>query len=113
MMWKTTLLPKEKRPGIRPINISGWNEIPYHKLGQARLRRGFGGQVGIETSIAFVAIIIFLWGVTQIFLYMNRSIINRQRHYQTSRTQLGEIDTIDFYDAKSAANRLYVFPEER
>ena len=102
-MWKITLLPKEKRPGIRPINISGWNEIPYHKV----------GQVGIETSIAFVTIIIFLWGVTQIFLYMNRSIINRQRHYQTSRTQLGEIGAIDFYDAKSAANRLYVFPEER
>ena len=98
-----TLLPNQKRPGLRPINISGWNEIPYHKL----------GQVGIETSIAFVTIIIFLWGVTQIFLYINRSIINRQRHYQTSRTQLGGISTIDFYDAKSAANRLYVFPEER
>jgi hypothetical protein len=97
-MWKITLLPKEKRPGLRPINISGWNKIPYHKV----------GQVGIEASIAFVTIIIFLWGVTQLFLELNRSIVNRQRHYQTSRTQLGSESAIDFYDG-----RITIFPEER
>lgn len=108
-MWKITLLPKEKRPGLRPINISGRNEIPYHKLGQARLPLiKQGGQVGIEASIAFVTIIIFLWGVTQLFLELNRSIVNRQRHHQTSRTQLGSEGAIDFYDG-----RITIFPEER
>jgi hypothetical protein len=78
------------------------------------------GQVAIETSLAIVAIFIFLLGVTQIFLWMNRSMVERQRAYQTSRTQLGsaarrhgKIGSIDFYQVQDYPNkRLYVFPEE-
>lgn len=68
-------------------------------------------QVFLETSVAFIATVIFLLGITQIFIHMNRSMIRRQQAYQSSRTSLG--GAIDFYDAKSAQNRMYVFPEER
>ncbi|MBN3038978.1 MAG: hypothetical protein JW869_06155 [Candidatus Omnitrophica bacterium] len=67
----------------------------------------------IETTLAFVAIVIFLLGITQIFVWMNRSMIERQKAYQSSRTGLGSPGSIDFYDTTSAANKLYVFPEER
>lgn len=90
-MWKMNLLPKEKQPGVPPIK----------------------GQVAIESTMAIVAIFILLLGATQIFLWMNRSTLKRQRAYQASRTSLGAAGSINFYDAKSAENRLYVFPQER
>lgn len=94
--------------GRRPLNK---NEQPMSTPG---VDIGSGsGQVFIETTLAFVAIVIFLLGITQIFLWMNRSIIERQKAYQASRTSLGSPGSMDFYDTRSAANRLYVFPEER
>lgn len=67
------------------------------------------GQVGIETTVAMIAVFIFLLGATQVFLWTNRNIIERQREYQNSRTQLTEAGTTDFYHPQ----RLYVFPQER
>ena len=73
--------------------------------------------------MAVVAIILFMLGVTQLFLWMNRSLITRQRDYHQSRTQLGGGNlhsggpasaerSIEFYDALSEENRLYVWEEE-
>ena len=72
-------------------------------------------QVAIESTLAIVAIFIFLLGIMQIFLWFNRSMISRQKAYQRTRTHLGkpqEQVLVDFYHADSAENRLYVFPEE-
>ena len=86
-----TLLYKRQLFGIRLNNIKA--------------------QVFLETSVAFIATVVLLLGITQIFIHMNRSMIKRQQAYQSSRTSLG--GGINFYDAKSAQNRMYVFPEER
>lgn len=83
------------------MNREIWKEI-------LSLRASKRGQVGIETSVAMIAVFIFLLGATQVFLWMNRNIIERQREYQNSRTRLTEADTIDFYRPQ----RLYVFPRE-
>ncbi|MFH1245412.1 MAG: hypothetical protein V1662_02915 [Candidatus Omnitrophota bacterium] len=64
--------------------------------------------MAIETTVAMIAVFIFLLGATQIFLWMNRNIIERQRAYQNSRTQLTDVGTTDFYHP----SRLYVFPQE-
>lgn len=72
------------------------------------------GQVAIENTIGIVALFLFFMGITQIFLWMNHSIIERQKAFQRSRTGLGSVSAIDFYTQGSHPNkRLYVFPEER
>lgn len=73
------------------------------------------GQVAIESTIGLVAVIIFLLGITQVFLWINRTTINRQRAYQESRTELGRIDSEEFYliDEANAGRQLRVFPQER
>jgi len=108
------LFSKRPEPGRPRINLKG----------QARQPRKFmGGQVVIEGAIGVVAIILFLLGVTQLFLWMNRSIITRQRDYHLSRTTLGGGNlgtgsaatveaSVNFYDATSEENRLYVWEEE-
>ncbi len=68
-------------------------------------------QVFLETSVAFVVVVVLLLGITQIFIHLNRSMVKRQLKYQSTRTSLG--GAVDYYDAKSVQNRMYVFPEER
>jgi hypothetical protein len=68
------------------------------------------GQVAIESTIAIIAIFIFLLGATQIFIWMNRNIVLRQKAYQRSRKNLGTEWSIEF-DYKP--QRLYVFPQEK
>jgi hypothetical protein len=76
----------------------------------------------IDTTVSIVAIFIFLLGVTQVFIWTNRSMIARQREYQATRTQLGNPynagagdAAINFYeiDDQHSARRLYVFEQEQ
>lgn len=72
------------------------------------------GQVAIENTVGIVAFFLFFIGITQIFLWMNHAIIERQKAFQQSRTRLGSVSGIDFYTQGSHPNkRLYVFPEEK
>ena len=71
--------------------------------------KGKSGQVAIEATIAILAIFIFLLGASQVFIWMNQSIINRQAAYQKTRTSLGSAESIEFYQPK----RLYIFPQEK
>ena len=81
-------LHKKQRPGTHPMNKSG--------------------QVAIETTVAIMAIFVFLLGATQLFLWVNRNIIARQKAYQGTRMQLSNERNIDFYQP----TRLYIFPQE-
>lgn len=92
------LKPKRQKPGILAVKA------------QARLKTG--GQVAIEATVAVIAIFIFLLGVTQIFVWFNRNTIRRQKAYQETRLLLGANEAVNFYDAHSEENRLYVFPQE-
>lgn len=88
-MFQIHFLNKRQRPGRHPMNKSA--------------------QVAIETTVAIVAIFIFLLGATQVFLWMNRNIIARQRAYQASRMQLGKTGSVNFYQP----TRFNVFPQEK
>ena len=85
-----------------------WQIHSRHKRQKAGSRPRNKGQVAIETTIAIVAIFIFLLGVTQVFLWVNRNMIARQRAYQQTRMTLGSPGSIEFY----RPSRLYVFPQE-
>lgn len=46
-------------------------------------------QVAIETTVAIVAILTFLLGATQFFIWVNQQLVNRHIAYQDSRIALG------------------------
>ena len=96
MVWWMNFLHKKQRPGTHPINKCSCS---VHEQ---------SAQVAIETAVAIVAIFIFLMGATQLFLWVNRNIIARQRVYQETRMQLSNEENINFYQP----TRFHIFPQE-
>lgn len=66
------------------------------------------GQSIIETTVALVALFIFLFGVARVFVWVNRSMVERQEAYQATRVVGGKIGAVDFY----TPDRFYIFSAE-
>jgi hypothetical protein len=93
------------------------NSLQKKRVNGRRPLNNLKGQVAIESTVAIIAVFIFLLGATQIFIWMNRNIIFRQKAYQSSRLNLGNEDAIEFRCKPSQPcykpSQLYVFPQEK
>ena len=60
-------------------------------------RAGFKtkAQSTLETTIALVAAVVLLLGITQVFVWLNTTVIKRQEAFRNSRTS--RTPTPDFY----------------
>ncbi|MCM8800167.1 MAG: hypothetical protein NC900_05530 [Candidatus Omnitrophica bacterium] len=69
------------------------------------------GQVTLELTVALIVTILFLIGITKIFVWLNQTMVERQQAYQDTRpkTTAGVTkDKINFYTPK----KLDIFGEE-
>lgn len=53
------------------------------------LEKKLKGQCTLETAIVFILIILFLGGITKIWLWANNQIVQRQLRYNASRVTAG------------------------
>lgn len=70
-----------------------------------RIRKGHGlrhfkAQATIELTLAILAFIIFVIGVINLFLWLNKCLIERQVAYQNTRT-IPRTKIADFYTPKN------------
>jgi hypothetical protein len=62
-------------------------------------------QATIEFTIAFIACILFLIGITKIFVWVNQCIVERQVRYQETRG-----DPLGFKNKRENINNFYTNP---
>jgi Tfp pilus assembly protein PilW len=58
-------------------------------------RLGYRGQSTLESTIALVAAVILLLGITQVFVWVNRTMVGRHQAFRS--TQFNTTPVVDFY----------------
>ena len=61
------------------------------KLGRKKLilgsPNGKGAQVSLELAASLVVVFVLLFGALQVFLWVNKRIVQRQKHYEAKRVE--------------------------
>lgn len=77
------------------------------KTGPQRGIRPFKAQATIELTIAFIACIVLTLGIIKVFVWMNKSMVDRQVRFQATRTNPLGNNVDKFYNTDQ--NKLDLF----
>ena len=59
----------------------------------------YQGQSTLESTIALIAAVVLLLGITQVFVWVNKMMVERQRAYQSTR--MSAYPQVEFYKPKN------------
>jgi len=79
--------------------------VNLNKKKEENILRNSKAQATIEFTIAFIACIILLMGITKVFVWVNQCIVERQVRYQETRS-----DPLGFKNDHKNIDKFYTTP---